>query len=56
MTAAHFARSFLDLEEEADITPILFALIWRDQRSNLLLEHSAADRFGTAYSSVFTIQ
>eukprot|EP01105_Mastigella_eilhardi_P001210 TRINITY_DN1149_c0_g1_i1.p1 TRINITY_DN1149_c0_g1~~TRINITY_DN1149_c0_g1_i1.p1 ORF type:complete len:826 (-),score=234.40 TRINITY_DN1149_c0_g1_i1:59-2536(-) len=42
-TAAYFARSFLDLDEETDIKPILFALVWRDARSNMLLEHSVAD-------------
>jgi inositol hexakisphosphate/diphosphoinositol-pentakisphosphate kinase len=42
MTAACFARAFLDLEEE-EIIPILFALVWNDKRSNMLLEHSSSD-------------
>ena len=42
MTAAYFARAFLDLDEE-EVIPILFALIWNDQRSNMLLEHSSSD-------------
>eukprot|EP00727_Mastigamoeba_balamuthi_P012629 m51a1_g799 putative inositol hexakisphosphate and diphosphoinositol-pentakisphosphate kinase 2 (914) ;mRNA; f:650120-653481 len=42
MTAAVFARSFLELDEE-EIVPILFALVWNDRRANLLLEHSSSD-------------
>jgi len=44
MTAAWFARAFLDLDEE-EVIPILFALVWNDKRSNMLLEHSSSDRF-----------
>ena len=55
MTAANFARSFLDLEEEADIVPILFALVWKDQRSNMLLEHSVSDRKIYCYTILVTV-
>ena len=42
MTAAVFARSFLELDEE-EIIPILYALVWNDKRANMLLEHSSSD-------------
>ena len=42
MTAAVFARAFLELDED-EIIPILYALVWNDVRSNTLLEYSIAE-------------
>jgi inositol hexakisphosphate/diphosphoinositol-pentakisphosphate kinase len=42
MTAAVFARAFLELDEE-ELIPILYALVWNDHRANMLLEHSCSD-------------